>query len=49
MVGARLPHGTTMTVREAALETIRLTEARNTEDQAIDNELGGEVGYPHGI
>lgn len=37
-----------MTVREAALETIRLAEARNTEDQAIDNELGGEVGYELG-
>lgn len=39
---------TTMTVREAAIEAIRLAEARNAEDQGIQDELGGEIAYKLG-
>src|SRR4051794_35886994 len=37
-----------MTVKEAADQVIRLAEARNAEHQAIDDELGGQIGYKLG-
>jgi hypothetical protein len=37
-----------MTVREAALEAIRLAEQRNAEEHGIDEQLGLAVGYEWG-